>query len=214
MGERELERKPTFPTPSIQAANRGIFKPCCRHKARRHSRSLTSALERGVQGIPSHGREARGWALTQSPLAGALVSCRTHPPGFQPRQGNFLEPCNHHHLAASFQRRMAGAWVLPGLRHPPPVQPLLCSCRSRGPRMWRGTRITPRVRSSEGPRARVSAEALPTLAVRAPAAEPPSRPGLGAMARARPLAGARGGPGPPAAASGDSSWQIRGIRQE
>lgn len=123
MGERELERKPTFPTPSIQAANRGIFKPCCRHKARRHSRSLTSALERGVQGIPSHGREARGWALTQSPLAGALVSCRTHPPGFQPRQGNFLEPCNHHHLAASFQRRMAGAWVLPGSRHPPPCSP-------------------------------------------------------------------------------------------
>lgn len=94
-----------------------------------------------------------------------------------------------------------------------PVQPFLCSC-SRRPQTWQGARVAARVRSSERPKARVSAEALSTPAARVPAAKPPSQAGLGATARARLLAGARGVPGPPAAASRDSSWQIGGIRQE
>lgn len=59
------------------------------------------------------------------------------------------------------------------------------------------------MRSNEGPDAGVSPEAPQTLAVGVLAAEPGSLARLCATARGRPLAGVRGGPGPPAAASGD-----------
>ena len=66
-----------------------------------------------------------------------------------------------------------------------------------------GAWVGARVRSNEGPDAGVRPEAPRTPAVGVLAAEPGSRARLGATARGRPLAGVRGGPGPPAAASAD-----------
>lgn len=202
-GERELERKQPHPHPrhfqsSTQAVNRGIFQPGSKHKARRDGHSLTSAL--GGRSPPTGEKQVVGLS-PRVPWPEPPISCLTHPPGFQSGEGNVLAPCNHHHLVSSLHRRTAGPRVRPGSRRPPCSRYSVAAAPGAPGRGGGTGRSSGREQAGTRRRRRFRGPADPGC--RRPRSRAPSRARLGATARARPLAGARGGPGPPAAASGD-----------